>query len=153
MSEALTDKERAEALESARAAKVLSSGEESAALSDAERESALAVALQVKIWTAARRAQLRTSADGSIVVELEHAITLSDGESKRKTVTVRPITLGDVRVVGASGEPKHLQTLAFGDLVVLPKGAQDRLLSQADASAVTLAVDDQLGKYLGDGPS
>lgn len=149
----LSAEEQASALDLAREAKAKRTGVELEAVElDAEEIAAtLEATLQLKAWTAARRAQIRESADGSFVVSLERAITLVDGKSVRKSVTVKPITLGDVRA--CSGAPAEKLTGAFADRVVEPVGAYDLLLCQADAAAVSMAVDDALGKYLGNGPS
>lgn len=153
----LTEKEAAHAIAAAAEARAEAAAEANKApeaISDADRVAILEAARAVKAWNAERRAQIDPpDGDGMIVVRLIEAVTLADGKSKRKTLTIRPITLGDVRAVASLELPKAAQTAAFADRTTQPEGAFNRLLTQADASAVTMAVDDALGKYLGNGRS
>lgn len=103
-------------------------------------ESAEVLALRAKM-----DAQITEGAEGALVVKFTEPVKI--GASVRATLTVRRVTLGDMREVNRAGGSFDV----LSDRLVEPKDAHLAITNEFDAALVARATGRQLEKYLRSG--
>lgn len=104
------------------------------------KESAEVLALRAKM-----DAQITEGAEGALIVRLTQPVKLGAGE--RATLSVRRVTLGDMREVNRAGGSFDV----LSDRLVEPKDAHLAITTEFDAGCVARATSRQLEKYLRSG--
>lgn len=85
----------------------------------------------------------------TLAVRLLDPVKVGDGQ--RSTLGVRPVKVRDVRAARRAIREGESELAAYADEIVEPKGAHLEIGGNDDWQAVLLAVDRQLGKFLGTG--
>lgn len=99
---------------------------------------------------AAIERRLEEQSDGSIKITLESPVHLSEG-SVRTTIVVGVARVRHIRAAGRATGNGEVGINETADELVEPKDAHQEIASNGDWQAVRMAVEQQLGKFLGTG--